>query len=186
MWGLKSTISRAVKGLQQKNTVSSFSFLPERAFSSLYRGHTPTSRMLRSTTTIFRIASTSWALTPGSTLRYPVVATAMSPLPWIQRSHMRPASPPAPSSSFQMLDRLPQPVVASRVTAMASPIERRFRKSMKNPQYLFAMELRLASFTVLNLRHPPLYPCTQNSVIVFYSREQGIQYQISQTLTEFP
>src|SRR3990167_8528350 len=130
MCGLKSTILRAVAGLQYEYTVSSFSFLPERASSSLDSGSTPTSRMLRSTATSLRISSTSLALTPSLTLRSQVVATAMSPWPSTQRSHMREASPPASSSRLPRVERVPQPVVANRVAARARPMEKRLQMCM--------------------------------------------------------
>ena len=71
------------------------------------------------------------AFKPGLTLASQVVATAMSPLPSIQRSHMREASAPAPSSSLLMVARLPQPVVTSRVAVRARPMEMRLKICMK-------------------------------------------------------
>ena len=133
MWGLKSTMRRAVPGLQYEYTVSSFSFLPERASSSLDRGSTPTSRMLRSTATIFRMSSTSLGVTPGLTLRSQVVATAMSPSPSTQRSHMRLASAPAPSSSLPMVATVLQPVASTAATRVRANVVR-FNMRMKSPR----------------------------------------------------
>ena len=66
--------------------------------------------MLRSVATCLRTCSTSWAVTPFLTLRSQVVATAMSPSPSTQRSHMRLASEPAPDSSLPRVLMVPQPV----------------------------------------------------------------------------
>ena len=78
-----------------------------------------------------------WQFTTGEWRQYlpthkKVVAMAMSPLPSIQRSHMREASAPAPLSSLPMVERVPQPVVASSVAAMARPREKRFQMCMRS------------------------------------------------------